>query len=66
MLISWDHEVTDALEAVKCALLDKLKLYLLNQDEGFVLCTDALDCVNGAVLEQGENDGTHSPVAFWS
>ena len=64
--IIWDDEANDAFQAMKRALLDKLKLWLINPDKGFVLRTDASDYVVGAVLEQVEDDGTHVPVAFWS
>ena len=47
-------------------LLDTLKLWLINPDKRFVLRTDSSDYALGAVLEQGEDDGTHLPVAFWS
>ena len=64
--IIWDDKASDAFEAMKRALLDKLKLWLINPDKGFVLRTDASDYAVGAVLEQVEDDGTHVPVAFWS
>ena len=41
--IIWEDEANDAFEAMKCALLDKLKLWLINPDKGFVLRTDASD-----------------------
>ena len=64
--IIWDDEANDAFEAMKRALLDKLKLWLINADKWFVLCTDASHYAVGAVLEQVEDFGTHMPVAFWS
>ena len=64
--IIWDDETNDAFEAMKCALLDKLKPWLINPDKGFVLHTDASDYAVGAVLQQVEDDGTQVPVAFWS
>ena len=64
--IIWDDEANDAFEAMKCALLDKPKLWLINPDPGFVLRTDASDYAVGAVLEQVEDDGTQVLVAFWS
>ena len=64
--IIWDDEGNDAFEAMKRAFLDKLKLWLISSDKGFVLRTDASDYAVGAVLEQVEDDGTHVVVAFWS
>ena len=64
--IIWDDEANDAFEAMKRALLDKLKLWLINLDKGFVLRTDASYYAVGAVLEQVEDDGTRVSVAFWS
>ena len=64
--IIWDDEANDAFEAMKRALLDKLKLWLINPDKGFVLRTDAADYAVGVVLEQVGDDGTHVPVAFRS
>ena len=49
---------------MKHALLDKLKLWLINPDKGFVLRTEASDYAGGAVLEQVEDDKTDVPVAF--
>ena len=63
----FDHDCCTfrrAFEAMKRALLDKLKLWVINLDIGFVLCTDASDYAIGAVLEQVEDNGTHVPVAF--
>ena len=64
--IIWDDEANDSFEAMKRALLDKLRLWLINPNKGFVLRTYALDYAVGAVLEQVEDDRTHVPVAFWS
>ena len=64
--IIWDDEANDAFEAMKRNLLEKLKLWLINPDKGFVLPTDASDYAVGAVLVKAEADGTHVPVAFWS
>ena len=64
--IVWDDEADDAFGAMKRALLEKLKLWLIDPDKGFVLRTNVSDYAVGAVLEQVEHDGTHVPVAFWS
>ena len=64
--IIWDDEANNAFEAMKRALLDKLKLWIINPNKGFVLRTDASDYAVGAVLEQVGDDGTHVPVVFWS
>ena len=61
-----DDEVNDASEAMERALLDKLRLWLINPDKGFVLRKDASDYAVGAALEQVKDDGTNVPVAFWS
>ena len=64
--IIWDNEANDALEAIRRAFPDNLKLWLINPDKGFVLRTDASDDAFRAVLEQVDDDGTHVPVAIWS
>ena len=58
--IVWDEEANEAFEAMKRALLDKLKFWLINPDKGFVIRTDASDYAVGAVLEQVE-DRRHTP-----
>ena len=64
--IIWYDEANDAFDAMKCALLDKLKLWLINLDKGFMLRTNASDYAVEMVSQQVEDDGTHVPVALWS
>ena len=64
--IIWDDEANDAFEAMKPALLDKVKLWLVNAYIGFVLRTDNSDHAIGTVVEQVEDDGTQVPVPFWN
>ena len=49
--VIWEDEANDAFQAMKRALLEKLKLLLINPEKVFVLRTDASDYAVGAVLE---------------
>ena len=62
----WNEESDRAFEGMKQALLSAVVLHLVDPDRGFVLRTDASDCVIGAMLEQVLDDRRHVPVAFWS
>ena len=64
--LAWTPEAEDAFSRLTERLLGQLGLFLVDPDKGFVLRTDASDYAVGAVLEQIRDDGTHSPVAFWS
>ena len=64
--LAWTTEAEEAFQTLKRTLLGKWGLFLINQDKGFVLRTDALDYAVGAVLEQVREDGSHVPVAFRS
>ena len=51
---------------MKQALLSAVGLHLVDQNQGYVLRTDASDYVISAVLEQVLDDERHVPVALWS
>ena len=64
--LTWTTEAEEAFDKLKERLWGQLGLFLVDQDKGFVLRTDASEYAVGAVLEQVRCDGTHVPVAFRS
>ena len=64
--LAWTTEADEAFDKLREHLLGELGLFVVDQDKGFVLHTDASDYSLGAVLKQVRCDGTHVPVAFWS
>ena len=62
----WGEEHDAAVAALKPALLTSPVLLRPQQDQPFVLVTDASDFAVGASLEQADETGHRRPVAFFS
>ena len=60
----WNEESDRAFEGTKQVLLSAVGLQFVDPDRGFVLRTDASNCVIGAVSEQVLENGRHVPIAF--
>ena len=50
--LAWTTEAEGTFMTLKRTLLGTLGVFLINRDQGFVLCTDASDYAVGALLEQ--------------